>query len=81
VLDDFRALRIHAGGKTTRIGNRFTAQDKGHAAELRAFFDAIRHGRISPVDPGIAAHVTHVTFAAVESARAGQPVQPVQVQL
>jgi predicted dehydrogenase len=75
VLDDFRALRLHAAGKMTRVGRRFTLQDKGHAAELAAFLDAVRHGGVSPVDPEVAAHVTRVTFAAVESARGGTPVQ------
>jgi predicted dehydrogenase len=75
VLDDFRTLRVHAGGRANRVGRRFAAQDKGHAAELSAFLDAVRHGKASPVDPATAAHVTRVTFAAVESARSGLPVQ------
>ena len=75
VLDDFRWLRLHAAGKMTRVGGRLAVQDKGHAAELSAFLDAVRHGRVSPVDPEVAAHVTRVTFAAVESARTGLPVQ------
>ena len=62
-------------GKMTRVGGRLAAQDKGHAAELSAFLDAVRHGNASPVDPEVAAHVTRVTFAAVESARNGLPVQ------
>jgi len=74
VLDDFRTLRLHAGGKTTRIGGRLPRQDKGHAAELAAFLQAVRAGSTSPVDPYEAAHVTRVTFAAVESARTGLPV-------
>jgi predicted dehydrogenase len=49
-------------------------QDKGHAAELAAFVQAVRSGASSPVDPLEAAHVTRVTFAAVESARTGLPV-------
>jgi predicted dehydrogenase len=75
VLEDFRVLQLHAGGKRTRVGSRFAAQDKGHAAELAAFVDAVRHGNPSLVDPEIAAHVTRVTFAAVESARTGLRVQ------
>ena len=75
VLDDFRTLRVHASAKSRRFGRRFAAQDKGHAVELAAFVKAVRDGRSSPVDPEIAAHVTLVTFAAVESARSGLPVQ------
>jgi polar amino acid transport system substrate-binding protein len=71
VLDDFRTLRLHAGGRKTRIGGRLPRQDKGHAAELAAFVSAVRTRSASPVDPLDAAHIT---FAAVESARTGLPV-------
>jgi predicted dehydrogenase/threonine dehydrogenase-like Zn-dependent dehydrogenase len=76
VLDDFRTLHLYSGGDTKRSGGRLANQDKGHAAELSAFLEAVRLGRPSPVDPLVAAHVTRVTFAAVESARTGLPVQP-----
>jgi predicted dehydrogenase len=74
VLDDFRTLQLHAGGRAQRDGGVLSSQDKGHATELRAFLDAVRNGRPSPVDPLQAAHVTRVTFAAVESMRTGLPV-------
>src|SRR5579859_187487 len=76
VLDDFRTLTVHANGRRTRVGGQFAHQDKGHAAELSAFLDAVRLGRSSPVNPEDAAHVTRVTFAAVESVRTGLPVAP-----
>jgi predicted dehydrogenase len=72
VLDDFRTLELHRGGRRSRSGG---AQDKGHTAELAAFLDAVRTGKPSPIDPDEAAHVTRVTFAAVESARSGVPVE------
>jgi polar amino acid transport system substrate-binding protein len=75
VLDDFRSVRLYAGGRVRRAGGRLARQDKGHAAELAAFVAAVRQGGASPVDPELAAHVTRVTFAAVESARAGLPVE------
>jgi predicted dehydrogenase/threonine dehydrogenase-like Zn-dependent dehydrogenase len=74
VLDDFRTVRLYAGGQATRFGGQFAKQDKGHAAELAAFLAAVRTGSPSTVDPQQAAHVTRVTFAAVESARSGLPV-------
>jgi predicted dehydrogenase len=74
VLDDFRALHLYSGGGSRRSGPRLGGQDKGHAAELKAFVDAVRLGHPSPIDPEQAAHVTRVTFAAVESARTGLPV-------
>jgi predicted dehydrogenase/threonine dehydrogenase-like Zn-dependent dehydrogenase len=42
VLDDFRSLRIHRGGRTEEADGK---QDKGHAAELAAFVEACRSGR------------------------------------
>jgi predicted dehydrogenase/threonine dehydrogenase-like Zn-dependent dehydrogenase len=74
ILDDFLRVRVHASGGTTRFGGRFARQDKGHHAELAAFLNAVRRGSASPVDPEQSAHVTRVTFAAVESARTGLPV-------
>jgi predicted dehydrogenase len=65
---------LHAHGRAERSGSRLASQDKGHAAELAAFVAAVRTGAPSPVDPELAAHVTCATFAAVESARTGQPV-------
>jgi predicted dehydrogenase len=75
VLDDFRTAQVHAGGKAQRFGGRLATQDKGHAAELAAFVDAVRRGERSPIDPEGAAHVTRVTFAAMESVRSGLPVR------
>jgi predicted dehydrogenase/NADPH:quinone reductase-like Zn-dependent oxidoreductase len=75
VLDDFRTVTIHSSGKTTRHGGQFARQDKGHAAELAAFVEAVRSGQPSPINPEDAAHVTRVTFAAVESIRTGLPVR------
>jgi predicted dehydrogenase len=75
VLDDFRTVRVFAGGKSRSSGGRLARQDKGHASELAAFVDAVRRGGPSPIDPDSAAHVTRVTFAALESARSGAPVE------
>jgi predicted dehydrogenase/threonine dehydrogenase-like Zn-dependent dehydrogenase len=74
VLDDFRSVQLHASGSSVRMGGRLARQDKGHAAELSAFIDAVHRGAPSPVNPEVAAHVTTVTFAAVESGRTGLPV-------
>ena len=74
VLDDFRSVAIHQGGSAKHSGGPMPRQDKGHAAELAAFLQAVRLDRPSPIDPRVAEHVTRVTFAAVESARTGVPV-------
>jgi len=75
VLDDFRGVRLYNAGGARRGGGPLARQDKGHAAELAAFVEAVRGGGPSPLDPEVAAHVTRVTFAAVESARLGVPVR------
>jgi predicted dehydrogenase/threonine dehydrogenase-like Zn-dependent dehydrogenase len=75
VLDDFRSVRLHSGGASKSSGGRLTRQDKGHASELAAFVAAVRGGGVSPLDPEMAAHVTRVTFAALESVQTGLPVQ------
>jgi predicted dehydrogenase len=76
ILDDFRSLELFMGGRKKTIGGGMTGgrQDKGHATELAAFLDAVRHGKPSPIHPDAAAHVTRVTFAAVESAHTGRPI-------
>ncbi|MBV8715657.1 MAG: bi-domain-containing oxidoreductase [Chloroflexi bacterium] len=74
ILDDFRTVRLHNGGASKTIGGRLARQDKGHAAELAAFIAAVRSGGPSPLDSEVAAHVTRVTFAAVESVRTGLPI-------
>jgi predicted dehydrogenase/threonine dehydrogenase-like Zn-dependent dehydrogenase len=74
VLDDFRTVRVHASASARASGGRLARQDKGHAAELAAFVQAVRRGGASPLDPQVAAHVTRVTFAALESVRSGLPV-------
>ncbi len=73
VLDDFAQLVLHQGGRATTAARG--TQDKGHAAEIAAFLDALLQGGPSPIDPDDAAHVTRVTFAAVDSARTGLPVE------
>jgi len=46
-LDDFRKLHIIQGGKTRTVSA--SAQDKGQAALVKAFYDAARHGADAPV--------------------------------
>ena len=59
VIDDFRSLSLHLGGRRkTRRGRR----DKGHDAELAAFVEACRSG-IQPWPIGQMAAVTRTTFA------------------
>jgi polar amino acid transport system substrate-binding protein len=71
VLEDFRYLELRRAGK--RRVMRKLVQDKGHAAELRAFVAAIRGGGPHPIEPATMAAVSLATFAAVESLRDGLP--------
>lgn len=64
VLDDFRVLELVRGGR--RRVRKLTAQDKGHAAEIRAWVGAIRSGQ-PPISYEQLIGVTQATFAAVES--------------
>jgi polar amino acid transport system substrate-binding protein len=72
VLDDFRSLARHAGGRRRELWSG--AQDKGHAAEVAAFVAAVRRGEPSPVpfDESVAA--TEATFAVLDSIRTGAAV-------
>ena len=70
VLDDFRKLEIHRGGKVT--STRALAQDKGHAAAIAAFVAAVRGGA-----PAISLEqiesASRATLAAARSLRSGLP--------
>ncbi|MDA1258860.1 MAG: hypothetical protein O3C10_13625, partial [Chloroflexi bacterium] len=48
--------------------------DRGHAAELRAFFDAVRKGGEWPVSPQEIDDVMRATFAIGESLQRRRPV-------
>ena len=63
VLDDFRRLDLHAGGKTDTRRRR--AQAKGFAEEARAFAEACRSGQ-PPIPLDSLIDTTLVTFLAVE---------------
>ena len=66
VLDDFRRLTLHHGGRETVREER---RDKGHAAELEAFAEACRAGR-QPWPVADLAAVTRTTFAIRDAVRA-----------
>ena len=70
-LDDFRSLTEH-GGKSKRLWKG--AQDKGHGAEIRAFVQAVRTGKESPVPFDEAVATTRTAFALVEAMRSGAAV-------
>jgi predicted dehydrogenase len=70
VLDDFRRLELVRHGRKQTFTARFR-QDKGHRAELEAFFAAIRSGGETPIPFHEIVATTLATLAAAESRRSG----------
>lgn len=72
ILDDFRTARfVGKDGKTLKTGG---VQDKGQKGMLRAFFDALKAGRPSPIADDEIFDVTLATFAVLDSLREGRAV-------
>jgi predicted dehydrogenase/threonine dehydrogenase-like Zn-dependent dehydrogenase len=74
VLDDFRRLELHGGGKNNIFRSRFT-QDKGHRGEWEALVTAIQAGAESPINFDEIVNTMLATFALDESRCLGQPVR------
>ena len=72
VLDDFRRLVRHSGGRRRTLWSG--AQDKGHTAELRAWLHAVADGAASPVPFDEAVATTEATFAVLEAMASGATV-------
>jgi predicted dehydrogenase/threonine dehydrogenase-like Zn-dependent dehydrogenase len=73
MLEDFRRLELVRSGKK-RILRSFLRQDKGHQGEWKAFIDAIKSGRQSPVPFHEVVSSMMATFALEESRSLGQAV-------
>lgn len=72
VLDDFRAGTVFRAGREEKL--KRSGQDKGHAAEVAAFVEAVRTGAPSPIALDSIVATTLASFAAVESLRTNAPV-------
>jgi polar amino acid transport system substrate-binding protein len=68
MIDDFKSGEFISAGKKTRLGGG--SQDKGHAEEIRIFFEAVSRGEM-PVEIESLAATSRACFAIVESARRG----------
>ena len=77
VIDDFRAVETCAGGKRRRAWRG--AQDKGHRAELEAFFHAIKTGGPAPISWDELRTTTLTAILAVRSLREGFPFETAAV--
>ena len=73
-IDDFRRARVTGTKRVRRHGSWLTRQDKGHAAEARAFVDALASGSESPVSWDSIVNTTRATFAVVRSLESGERV-------
>ena len=71
VLDDFRSLELVRHGKTETMRSRLR-QDKGHAAEWRAFSECLRSGGPAPIPFEQIASSTLATIRALDSLRSGR---------
>ncbi|MCS6882521.1 MAG: bi-domain-containing oxidoreductase [Oscillochloridaceae bacterium] len=73
-LDDFRTLELARNGKR-RVERTLLRQDKGHAAELRAFVEAVRAGGPAPIPFASLVLTTRVTFLAREAIHSGRELR------
>lgn len=73
VIDDFRSIAIHAGGK--RTGKSLSAQDKGQKEQMKRFIGAVRAGGPDPIPFTEIYSTTLTTFRALESLRTGNSVR------
>jgi predicted dehydrogenase/threonine dehydrogenase-like Zn-dependent dehydrogenase len=71
VLDDFRRLDLARHGRTKTVRSRLR-QDKGHAAELQAFAEAVCTGSSAPIPFHGIATATLTTIRIAESLRSGR---------
>lgn len=68
LLDDFRLLEMVRDGKKKTVKR---PQDKGHAAEMLAFTNAIRSGGQPPIPYDQLIGVTQATLSVIQALRAG----------
>ena len=73
VLEDFRGLWLESSSGRRKRRRLFRA-DKGHAAELAAFVEAVRTGAPMPIPLESLLATTLVSLAAVESLRRHTPI-------
>jgi predicted dehydrogenase/threonine dehydrogenase-like Zn-dependent dehydrogenase len=71
-IDDFRSGSFARNKKTVKFGGR--VQDKGHAAEVEAFFDVVRNGGDSPIGLESLIATSLATFAIVGSGKTGASI-------
>lgn len=73
VLDDFRRLELRQNGGV-KLHRALLRQDKGHRGEWQAFVSSIIHNTRVLISPSEITATSLASFAAVKSARCGEPV-------
>jgi predicted dehydrogenase/threonine dehydrogenase-like Zn-dependent dehydrogenase len=71
VLDDYRTLELHRGGKAKREKSRLR-QDKGHRGEWDAIARSLRGESAMPISVESLVATSLATFAAVRALRSGE---------
>jgi len=74
-IDDFRRARVSGAGPTVRHRTWLAIQDKGHAAEAKAFVRAVSSGAASPTPFESIVNTTRATFAILRSLESGGPIR------
>ncbi|WP_096700116.1 bi-domain-containing oxidoreductase [Magnetospirillum sp. 15-1] len=72
-IDNFLSLGLVSGG-TIKTEKARAGQDKGHAAELRAFAQAVTKGGPAPIEEAELIETAEATIAVAESLRLGETV-------
>ena len=70
MIDDFRSGHFIREGKKAKLGGG--SQDKGHAAELQAFFEAVRGRTPPPISLESLVATSLTSFAVVRCAKGGE---------
>jgi polar amino acid transport system substrate-binding protein len=70
ILDDFRRVSMHAGGKETV--KKLVSQDKGQKDEVRAVCDTVLTGGDPPIELADLEATTRATFRILDSLRTGE---------
>lgn len=74
IIEDFRRATLRSGRTKAKSGGWLAGQDKGHAAEVAAFANAVATGAPSPVSIASALNTTRATFAILTSLETGSAV-------
>jgi predicted dehydrogenase len=80
VLDDFRRLELVRNGRK-KLSRSWLKQDKGHAAEWKAFCEGIQTGRPAPISFEEIVASTRATIRIVDSLRSGRELKVEQEAL